>query len=355
MTIRRSNCERLWPAVVCALLVAIGSEHLSAGDLSIVPLLNGERSDSLNLWGGPLGTGSTGGFVKQSSVVRTGTGAYQANLGSADSFEFFQTFSSALNGTPGYRQDRDLTQYQTLEGYVRNIAGSPLSLNLELKDYRDSNSHRATRSVPFTIPSDGNWHKIEAPLNLASGWNVTGTPDLKRTFALSFLVDENAGPLNGSLYLDDFNLIENGSSLDPATASIEAVVERLAKRQFMGLWAARNKTSGIIPNSSDNVVLGALNTTRHSFCRHVFSTWSRRRLLPTRKSRASMPRSSRWRCTITRPRQPRRSPSEIPFPRSKADSTFQLSPRPAHFGRHFSSRLASSVAARTVATPMKTK
>src|SRR5215471_4078384 len=34
-----------------------------------------------------------------------------------------------------------------------------------------------------------------------------------------------------------------------------------SKRQFMGLWAARNKTSGLIPNSSDNIALGALNTT----------------------------------------------------------------------------------------------
>jgi hypothetical protein len=39
------------------------------------------------------------------------------------------------------------------------------------------------------------------------------------------------------------------------------VVERLAKRQFLGLWAARNKTSGLIPNSSDNTSIGALNTT----------------------------------------------------------------------------------------------
>ncbi|MEX2308868.1 MAG: hypothetical protein WD738_14810 [Pirellulales bacterium] len=241
------------------ILGAITAGRAYAGDLSIVPLLNGERSDSLNLWGGPLNPGSTNGFFKQSSIVRTGTAAYRANLGAADPFEFFQTFSSALSDTAGYRQDRDLTQYQMLEGYVRNDAGNPLTFTLELKDYRDSGAHVAKRS--YTIPAGGTWTKIEAPLSLSSGWNVTGSPDLTRTFALGFLVDENMGQLNGSLYLDDFNLKEHGPSIDPATAPIETVVERLAKRQFMGLWAARNKTSGLVPNSSDNVAIGALNTT----------------------------------------------------------------------------------------------
>jgi hypothetical protein len=250
-------------AVICAIAALGLTTPAVSGDLGIVPLLNGERSDSLNLWGGPLGQGSigaTGGFTKQSAIVRSGNGAYRANLGAAEPFEFFQTFSSALSGSAGYRQDRDLTQYQLLEGYVRNDAGNPLTLTLELKDYRDSGSHVAKRS--YAIPAGGAWTRIEAPLNLGSGWNVTGNPDLKRTFALSFLVDESPSqPLNGSLYLDDFALIENGPSLDVATAPIQTIAERLARRQFMALWAARNKTSGLIPNSSDNVAVGALNTT----------------------------------------------------------------------------------------------
>ena len=189
--------------------------------------------------------------------MQTGVGAYRANLGTIPSngFRFFQTFSSAVNGTPGYRQDRDLTQYQSLEGYVRNDTTAPLTFSLELKDYRDSNSNRAIKS--YTLPVGG-WTKIEAPLDLGSGWSVTGTPDLKRTFALSFLVDADFGPASGSLYLDNFSLHENGPSIDPATAPIDTVVERLVQRQFNALWAARNKTSGLIPNSSDNVLIGAL-------------------------------------------------------------------------------------------------
>jgi hypothetical protein len=237
-----------------------GSRPLYGGDLGLVPLLDGERSDNLNLWGGPLTPGNIVSFIKQTDVVRTGAGAYRANLGSIPNggFRFFQTFSSGVNGVPGYRQDRDLTQYESLSGYVRNDTGVPLTFSLELKDYRDSLSHLAKRS--YTLPAGG-WTEIAAPLEFSSGWTVAGSPDFSRTFAVSFLVDAVFGAATGSLYLDDFSLRERGPSIDAATAPIDVVVERLARRQFSALWAARNKTSGLIPNSPDNVLLGALNTT----------------------------------------------------------------------------------------------
>jgi hypothetical protein len=236
-----------------------------AGDLGFVPLFDGERADALNLWGGPFNSGNIVSFSKQSAVVRSGTAAYRANLGAVpnDGFRFFQTFSSEVvappgNGTLGYRQDRDLTAYQTLEGYVRNETATPLTFSLEVKDYRDSLSHVARRS--YTLPA-GAWTRIEAPLDLANGWSVSGSPDLKRTFAVSFLVDADFGAASGSLYLDDFALREKGPAIDVQTAPIETIVERLAYRQFNSLWAARHKGTGIIPNSSDNARLGALNTT----------------------------------------------------------------------------------------------
>ncbi len=231
-----------------------------AADISIVPWLDGERSDSLNLWGGPLLGGNTLGFTKQSTVVRSGAAAYRANLGAvpAGGFRFFQTFSSAL-ASQNYRQDRNLLLYDSLSGYVRNDTGAPLTFSLELKDYRDSTSHSAVRS--FTLPAGGTWTNISAPLDLNSGWSVTGSPDLSRTYAVSFLVNATSGAANGALYLDDFALREKGPALDAATAPVRDLVERLAYRSFMGLWSARNKTSGLIPNSSDNASIGALNTT----------------------------------------------------------------------------------------------
>src|SRR4051812_3420452 len=56
-----------------------------AGDLSVVPLFNGERSDMINLWGGPFGLGSGATFAKQSAVVNTGNAAYQLNVGTINS------------------------------------------------------------------------------------------------------------------------------------------------------------------------------------------------------------------------------------------------------------------------------
>jgi hypothetical protein len=249
--------------VAALLILPVLSGWLAApsrgGELSYVPLFNGERSDNLNLWGGPFTKGNILNFARQASVVHSGAAAYQANLGAVPDgdFRFFQTFSSAP-ASPAYRQDRDLSQYQSLEGYVRNDTSAPVTFSLEIKDYQDDNAVTATRS--YTLPV-GAWTRIDAPLDLSAGWNVQGNPDLTRTYALSFLVNADFGAANGSLYLDDFALIEKGPSIDPATAPIQTVVERLAHRQFHALWTARNKSSGLIPNSSDNAAIGALNTT----------------------------------------------------------------------------------------------
>jgi hypothetical protein len=231
------------------------------GDLGIVPFFDGERNDSLDLWGGPFSVGSGASFAKQSTVVHSGSRAYQMNVGSIASgdFRFFQAFSSAITGFANYRQDRDVSQYQTLQGYIRNDTGTPFTLTVELKDYRDSLSNRAQYNI--SVPAGGIWVPISAPLDLSSGWNVTGSPELTRTYALSFLVNATSGPVSGNVYFDDMSLVEKGPSINVATAPIQDVAERVAKRQFMGLWAARNKTSGLIPNSSDNVALAALNTT----------------------------------------------------------------------------------------------
>src|SRR5215475_5211045 len=95
--------------LVAALLVAAAS-NLLAQDMGLVPLLNGERADSLNTWGGPLSAGSNTSFTKENSVVHAGSGAYQINLTGVPSsgFRFAQTFSSSLPGNASYRQDRDL-------------------------------------------------------------------------------------------------------------------------------------------------------------------------------------------------------------------------------------------------------
>ena len=65
----------------------------------------------------------------------------------------------------------------------------------------------------------------------------------------------------GSVYLDDLTLTEPGGPLDVATSPLERLVDRLARRQWDGLWAARSRSSGLIPNNSYQSSDAGLNTT----------------------------------------------------------------------------------------------
>ena len=247
-------------ALALVLLVARASST-SARDLSIVPLLDGEREGLNNYWGGGFNAFNMNGIDLETGIVHSGNTAYRADLGTlpANNLSFFQTFSSDTSGTQDLRQTRDLTRYESFEGYIRNDTNAPLSIRLELKDYRDSNSHRASKT--FTIPTGGTWTKFSTQLDLGNGWNVQGSPDLERTYIASFVIDPQATAISGSYYFDDFSLVESGGTIESQKAPIETIVERLAERQFSGLWTARNRTTGLIYNHKDSVGVAAMNTT----------------------------------------------------------------------------------------------
>ena len=85
--------------LVVLTIVAAFSSATSAQDMGLVPLLDGERFDSsslLNTWGGAISPQSGVTFSREGSVVHSGIGAYQFNLGSVANgdFRFVQTFSS---------------------------------------------------------------------------------------------------------------------------------------------------------------------------------------------------------------------------------------------------------------------
>lgn len=125
---------------------------------------------------------------------------------------FFQTFSSERTGTEAQRQTRDLTLYDGFKAYFRNDTNAPLNIRLELKDYRDSNSHRASKT--FTIPTGATWNQVASNFDLGAGWSVVGNPDISRTYIVSFVLNEPTA-VSGSYYLDDFSLIEPGGQLIP--------------------------------------------------------------------------------------------------------------------------------------------
>jgi hypothetical protein len=246
---------------------ALAVASATAGDLSMTSLFDGERTGQLGLphflnnWGGPFSAGNLSSVTRDSGVAHSGAASIRANLGTIapGGFGFFQTFASqpAAQNT---RQTRDLTRYDSFEAYVRNDTGSPLNLKYEIKDYRDNGGHQAFFN--FAVPAGAGWTKITAPLDLgAPGWTVVGSPDLSRTYVNSFVVTPQSGSISGSIYLDDFKLREAGPSIDPQTAPIEMIADRLAERQFSGLWTARNRATGLIYNSSDDAHAAAMNTT----------------------------------------------------------------------------------------------
>ncbi|MBN1854424.1 MAG: hypothetical protein JW829_16960 [Pirellulales bacterium] len=251
-------CALACPAVFLTMLAV---RSTGAGDLSTIPLIDGERAGDLNYWGGPFGIGNISSIAKQSVVVHSGQYAYRVDLGSIGSggFGFFQTFSSGFGPSAAYRQTRNLDYFDLVGGYIRNETGTDFTLKFEIKDYRDSGSHQAFRR--FEIPASGDWTNIEASLDLnASGWTVVGSPDLSRTFAISFIVEATHGPVDGLIYMDDIQLFEHGS-LDIQTAPIREIATRIAHRQLDGLWSSRSRTHGLIPNTSHEVMKSAMNTT----------------------------------------------------------------------------------------------
>jgi hypothetical protein len=239
----------------------------NAGDWAATPLLDGERTGTLgslqflNNWGGGFFASSGASIVRDTTIVHAGAASVRGDLGALafGSSRTFQTYAGPVAGQT-LRQTRDMTRYASATGYVRNDSGAPLTLKYEIKDYRNSSLHRATYSLP--LDADGQWTPIDVPLDLnAPGWVVDGEPDLGRVYVNSFIVTPQAGSASGSIYLDDFTFHEAAGSVDPASAPLPVLAERLAERQFMGLWTARNRATGLIYNTSDATGAAALNTT----------------------------------------------------------------------------------------------
>ncbi len=237
----------------------------AATNLRSTPLFDGERgnfdsSALINNWGGGFNAGSTNSITLQSAVKHSGDNAYRVDLPLTASGQsrFFQTFATELKSIDR-RNTRDLSYFEQFETYVRNDTGANLTFTIELKDYRDSLAHSATKD--FVVPSGSTWTKISTPLDLGAGWNVNGSPQLDQTYAMSFVLKPNGQSASGSVYLDDARLIEPGPAINPLTAPIHDIAEALAKRTFHSLWGQRSRQSGIVPNTSVDADTGALNTT----------------------------------------------------------------------------------------------
>jgi hypothetical protein len=249
------------PALLLALILCNRCLATSA-DLAVVSLFAGERKEPLNQWGGAWNVGTVQAITLESRNAHGGKRALEIELGEVEAGEhrYVQCFVSGFGPTRDYYQTRDLQRYERLEFWVRNDTGVALNGFLQVKDYRDSESHRAM--CRYSLPAEANWTRIQVPLRLdAAAWTVDGEPDLSRVLALGFLFEPHATLHGGTVALDDIILVEPGGPVDIATAPLSEIVERLARRQWDGLWSARSRAHGMIPNNSYQATDAGLNAT----------------------------------------------------------------------------------------------
>lgn len=247
-------------------------------DVSVMPLWDGEVVDPsgmlMNRFGGNPVNGIATTVTHVTDSVNSGTGAFRVDINdtiNVGSFDFFATSltgfasvqcdisSSAIN----YIDTRDITGFDQVRFQLKNETGSAFTLVLEIKDYRDSNDHKARKN--FTINDLSDWQDYSTSLDLLDstvGWEVIGNPVLTRTKLFAFVIEADQGvPVAGSIFLDDMVLIESGGFLDVMSAPLEDVVDRMASRQFRGLWGSRDRATGLVPSISSFADVSALNTT----------------------------------------------------------------------------------------------
>jgi hypothetical protein len=245
---------------VCLALVMVA--RLQAADLSVVTLFDAERDELVNNWGGAWGTGNMRDVRLESQWVHSGRRALCCELGPtrAGELRYTQCLASGFGRTAGHRQVRDLARFQRMTFAVLNRTSVPLRGMLQIKDYRDSLAHRAV--YRFALPAGERWTVVDLPLKpSAVGWEVEGHPDLAQVVTIDFGFAPGSDLEAGCVCLDDLTLTEPGGPLDVATSPLERLVDRLVRRQWDALWAARSRSSGLIPNNSYQSSDAGLNTT----------------------------------------------------------------------------------------------
>jgi hypothetical protein len=237
-------------------------------DISQIPLLDGETvsggNNLLNRFGGVtnLAFNATVSHTTDPALVRTGNGAVKMNVNvTQGGFGFVITTLGGAQPSNLYTDTRDITAFNEVRFFLRNQTGSSFTLRFEVKDYRDSNSHRASQN--FVIGAGDVWTEVVVPMDLAApGWVIAGNPDFTRARQFALLVEANQGSaVNGQVILDDMVFVESGGVLDPATAPIRDIIGRLAERQFRSLFGAVDPATGALETNAQNGRVMAMNTT----------------------------------------------------------------------------------------------
>ncbi len=256
--------RRIAPTAGAVCLSASSALGLSS-DLSVVPFWDGETSEGLrNRYGGNSAVSSGVLTQRTESVALNGAASLGvATLGSIplNGSAFTQWTLGPIGSTPGLTQARDLTRYDAAAFSLRNETGEPFTVTYEIKDDRNSNAHVARWSQLIDASTD--WQTVNVPLDLgAPGWTVIGNPDLTRASRVTYGFSANQGTaVTGTFFIDDAVFVEPGGSVDVATAPVNVLAERVARRQWDGLWSARHRDTGLVPLHNTSNERGAMNTS----------------------------------------------------------------------------------------------
>lgn len=242
----------------------LGQRPALATDLAIVPLFDSRHSEPLNTWGGHWSVGRAQQGIGLGICDAGPSGQHALSIDfrqiKADETRYVQCFASGFGRSGGYFQTRDLSRYRRLRLRVRNSTGVAIHGSLQVKDHRDTARHSAT--YRYELPGLADWTVQDIPLSLDEGrWTIEGDPDLSRTLVLDFLFRPSGDVAAGQVHLADVALVETGGPAIVETSPLSTLVERVARRQWDGLWAARNRTHGLIPKNSYQATDAALNTT----------------------------------------------------------------------------------------------
>jgi hypothetical protein len=237
-------------------------------DISYVPFWDAETTSGgnglMNRYGGASDAGLNVTLTRTTSdpQVRTGNAAILLNASIGNNgFGFVTTKLGGTQPSTAYHDTRDITQFQEIRYHVRNDSGEAFTMRFEIKDYRDDNGQRASWST--VIPANGQWTEVVVPLNLATpGWVINGSPDLTRARQIALVMEANQGTgVGGQVLIDDMVFVEPGGALDPATAPVRDLIERLAERQFRSLWGAIDPDTGALETNAQAGRVMAMNTT----------------------------------------------------------------------------------------------
>lgn len=214
--LRRIRSRRL-------LLEALEKRHLlTAGGVPQMPLSYGEPQDGnsqlIDCSVGNVSVAAGARIDSTQAAPHLRCGGYSIAIdetlenGNAASFELVL---GEISDDDLYLDPVDLSQYAEIAFRFLNATGTPLTLELGIKDFENADGPQARWLQP--VMADQQWIEVRASLDLLprwvgpaqAGWMIDTPVDLTQASSLTFSIVANQGAsVTGSVHLDDVRLVQ---------------------------------------------------------------------------------------------------------------------------------------------------